>query len=122
MAIIATGPSVASALEAADSLEGTGISCRVVNLHTLNPVDEEAIRKLAQETGAIVTVEEHYFRGGLGSIVAQTLGMSYPVPMEMVALDGYAESGKHEQLMQKYGVTSKDVEKAVMTVLKRKRG
>lgn len=122
VAIIAVGVMVSVALQAADALAEKGIECRVVNLHTLKPTDREAILGAAEETGAIVTVEEHYLHGGLGSIVAQCLGTSNPVPMEMVALDRYAESGKPEQLLEKYHLTPNDVEKAVETVLKRKRG
>ena len=119
--IIALGVALSSALEAAESLAHQGVSCRVVNMHTLNPADEETIKKSAEETGAIVTVEEHYHRGGLGSIVAQTLGRSHPVPLEMVALNGYAESGNADRLVEKYHITAKDVERAVTTALERKR-
>lgn len=118
--IIAMGVAVSAALQAADMLADEGVSCRVVNMHTLKPVDQEAIVRAAQQTGAIVTVEEHYLHGGLGSIVAQCLGRNHPVPFEMVALDGYAESGKPDQLLEKYGLTSKDIGKAVQGVLARK--
>ena len=73
-----------------------------------------------EETGAIVTVEEHYIHGGLGSIVAQIVTRHHPVPLEMVALGGYAESGKPEQLLEKYHVTPEDIAKAVRAVLTRK--
>ena len=120
--IIAIGVAVSSALLAADMLGSEGIGCRVINMHTLKPTDDEAILKAAQETGAIVTVEEHYLHGGLGSIVAQSLGRGCPVPLEMVALDRYAESGKPDELLEKYRLTPRDIEKAVKAVLARKRG
>ncbi len=120
VAIIANGIMVAAALQAADTLAGEGIQCQVLNMHTLKPTDEEGIARAARETGAVVTAEEHYVHGGLGSIVAQVLGKYQPVPLEMVALDRYAESGKPEQLLEKYGLTPRDVEAAVRRVLKRK--
>ena len=120
--IIAVGVTVSAALQAADALAEEGISCRVVNMHTLKPTDEEAILKAAEETGAIVTAEEHYLHGGLGSIVAQCLGKGYPVPLEMVALDGYAESGKADQLLEKYGLTARNIGESVKKALARKRG
>ncbi len=120
--IIATGAAVSAGLLAAGALAKEGISCRVVNMHCLRPADDAMIQMAAEETGAVVTVEEHYVHGGLGSIVAQSLGTSHPVPLEMVALEGYAESGKADQLLEKYHLTPKDVELAVRAVLKRKRG
>ena len=120
--IVATGVMVSSALLAADSLAQGGVSCSVINMHTLKPTDEATILRAAEETGALVTVEEHYFHGGLGSIVAQTLGKGRPVPLEMVALDGYAESGKADQLLEKYHLGPMDIENAVKDVLARKKG
>ena len=118
--IIAVGVTVSSALQAADNLKAQGISCRVINMHTLKPVDESAIIESAKATGAIVTVEEHYVHGGLGSIVAQSLGRAHPVPLEMIALDRYAESGTVDQLLEKYSLTYRDIEVAVKKVLARK--
>ena len=118
--IIAVGIGVASALQAAEKLSDEGVSCRVINFHTLKPTDERAILKAAEETGAIVTVEEHYLHGGLSGIVAQSLGKSRPVPLEMVGLEGYAESGRPDQLLEKYHLAPGDVEKAVKKVLARK--
>ena len=120
--IIAAGIPVSAALQAAESLEGRGIGCRLINMHTLKPVDEAAILKAAEETGAVVTVEEHYLHGGLGSIVAQVLGANRPVPLQMVGLQGYAESAKADQLLEKYGLTPGHIEGAVRSVLARKRG
>jgi transketolase len=118
--IISTGSMAAASLRAAESLAQEGVQCRVVNMHTLAPLDEESIVAAARETGAVVTAEEHYIHGGLGARVAQALGRLCPTPMEMVALTRYAESGKAEELLEKYGLTSKDVAGAVRRALKRK--
>ena len=120
--VFALGVMVAAALEAAEGLAQEGVQCRVVNMHTLSPLDEEAIALAAQETGAVVTAEEHYVHGGLGSVVAQVLGRTTPVPLEMVALEGYAESGKSDELVEKYHLSSRDIEAAVKRVLQRKAG
>ncbi|MBI3930653.1 MAG: transketolase family protein [Chloroflexi bacterium] len=118
--IIAIGILVAAALEAADDLKREGIDCRVVNMPTLKPIDEEAIIKAAADTGAIVTVEEHLEHGGLGSTVARVVARHRPVPMEFVAIkDTYATSGKADELLQRYGLTAKDIGQAVRGVLKR---
>jgi transketolase len=101
---------VAKALEAAERLARDGVQCRVINMATLQPMDEEAVVQAASETGAVVTAEEHYRNGGLGSLVAQVLGRRVAVPLEVVALDGYAESGKPDQLLAKYGLGADDVE------------
>ena len=118
--IIATGSMVPAALEAADALAEEGIHCRVVNMHTLKPLDEEAVVAAAQDTKAIVTAEEHYIHGGLSSAVAQALSQSHPAPMETVALTRYAESGMPEELLQKYSLTAADIKAAVKRVLGRK--
>jgi len=119
--IIAAGIMVASALEAADNLNKEGIDCCVLNMPTLKPIDENAI-KAATDTGAIVTAEEHLEHGGLGSIVAQIVARHQPIPIEFVAIkDTYAESGKPDELLEKYGLTAKDIEQAVRTVRKKKK-
>ena len=119
--VIAVGIMVAKALEAADILAGQGIDCRVINMHTLKPLDEATVVKAASETGAIVVAEEHLAQGGLGSRVAQTAAREKPVPMEFVNLgDRYAVSGKAEELLQRYGLTARDVEESVKSVVKRK--
>jgi len=119
--IIAIGLMVSAALEAAENLKQEGIDCRVLNMPTLKPVDEAAIIKVATETGAIVTAEDHLEHGGLGSIIAQVLAKNYPVPMEFVAIkDTFAKSGKPAQLLQRYGLTAKDIEQAVRSAIKRK--
>jgi transketolase len=119
--VIAAGIMVARALEAADILARQGIDCRVINMHTLKPLDEAAIVKAASDTGAIVVAEEHLAQGGLGSRVAQTVVKEKPVPMEFVNLgDRYASSGKAEELLQRYGLTARDIEESVKSVVKRK--
>jgi transketolase len=120
--IIALGLMVKIALEAAESLKGEGIDCRVLNMPTLKPIDEAAIIKAAAETGAIVTAEEHLEHGGLGSAVARVVTKHKPVPMEFVAIkDTYAQSGKAAELFVRYGLTAKDIEQGVKSALKRKR-
>ena len=119
--IIAIGLMVSAALEAADNLKREGIDCRVLNISTLKPIDEAAIIRTAAETGAIVTAEEHLEHGGLGSIIAQVIARHYPVPMEFVAIkDTYAKSGKPAELLQRYGLTAKDIEQGVRSAIKRK--
>jgi transketolase len=119
--VIAVGIMVAKALEAADILARQGIDCRVINMHTLKPLDEAAIVKAASETGAIVVAEEHLAQGGLGSRVAQVGARRKPVPMEFVNLgDRYALSGKAEELLQRYGLTARDIAESVKSVVKRK--
>ncbi len=120
--IIAVGLMVAPALEAAGELAQEGINCRVLNMPTLKPVDEAATTRAAVETGAIVTAEEHLEHGGLGSTVARLVARHQPVPMEFVALkDSYAMSGKPDELMERYGLTSQNIARAVREVIKRKR-
>jgi transketolase len=109
------------ALEAASQLESEGISARVINMHTIKPLDEDAILKAAQETGAIVTAEEHQINGGLGDAVANVVVRHAPVPMEMVAvMDKFGESGTAMQLLQKYGLTAARIVEKAKSVLKRK--
>ncbi len=120
--IIATGVMVSVGLDAADLLAAEGVDARVLNVHTLKPVDEAAIVAAAQETGAVVTAEEHYWHGGLGSIVAQVVGQRHPVPVEMVALQGYSESAKAEDLMVKCGLTLEKVRDAALKAISRKQG
>ncbi|MEE8620069.1 MAG: transketolase family protein [Dehalococcoidia bacterium] len=119
--IIAAGIMVAKALEAADILAKQDIDCRVINMHTLKPLDEATIVEAASETGAIVVAEEHLAQGGLGSRVAQTVTRKKPVPMEFVNLgDRYASSGRAEELLQRYGLTAGDIEESVKSVVKKK--
>lgn len=121
--IIATGLMVSESLKAADMLKNEGIDIRVFNFHTIKPIDKETIIKSAQETGAIVTAEEHQINGGLGSAVAEVLTRNIPVPQEMVAVqDTFGESGDVEGLLKKYHLKDVDIAEAVRKVLKRKRG
>jgi transketolase len=118
--IIAIGLMVKEALEAAKNLQAEGIDCRVLNMPTLKPLDQAAIIK-ATDTGAIVTAEEHLEHGGLGSMVARVVVQNQPVPMEMVSLkDSYAKSGKPAELLVRYGLTARNIEKAVKLAIKRK--
>lgn len=120
-AIIACGLEVGYALQAQAHLEEEGIAARVIDMHTLKPLDEEAIARAARECGAIVTAEEHVLEGGLGSLVARAAAHSHPVPMEFVSVQNtYAESATPEQLMEKYGLTAPYIANAVRRVLKRK--
>jgi transketolase len=120
--VIAVGLMVAPALEAARELAQKGINCRVLNMPTLKPIDIAAVANAAYETGAIVTAEEHLEHGGLGSTIARLVTQHQPVPMEFVALkDTYAQSGKPAELMERYGLTSQDIARAVREVIKRKR-
>ncbi len=119
--IIAIGVMVSRALAAAAELGKEGIACRVLNLPTVKPIDEAAIIKAARETGAIVTAEEHQLNGGLGSIVARVVAAHQPVPMEFVAVqDVFGQSGKPEELLEKYGLTAAEIAKAVRKAVKRK--
>lgn len=121
--IIATGLMVSESLKAAEMLKSDGIDARVFNFHTIKPIDKETIIKSAQETGAIVTAEEHQINGGLGSAVAEVLTQNHPVPQEMVAVqDTFGESGDVEGLLKKYHLKDVDIAEAVRKVLKRKKG
>ena len=119
--IIATGHLVWEALTAAENLEHQGISAEVINIHTIKPLDEAAVLKSVKKTGCVVSAEEHNFLGGLGESIARTLANQHPTPQEFVATqDTFGESGTPEQLMEKYGLNNKAIEKAVLKVLKRK--
>ncbi len=112
--VIATGIMVAEAMMAASQLAEEGIDVRVIDMHTIKPLDEEIIIKAARETGKIVTAEEHSVVGGLGSAVAEVIARNCPVKMEMVGQqDTYGESGKPDELKEKYGMTAADIVKAV---------
>ena len=121
VAIFSTGVMVSVSLDAAELLDAEGIQAKVINVHTLKPVDEAAIIAAARETGAAVSAEEHYFHGGLGSIISQVVGQNHPVPMEVVALQGYSESAKAEELMIKCGLTPENVKEAALKAIGRKR-
>ncbi|MBW3519593.1 transketolase family protein [Flavobacterium sp. NKUCC04_CG] len=119
--IIATGHLVWEALEAANILEQKGISAEVINIHTIKPLDEEAILKSVRKTGCVVTAEEHNFLGGLGESVARVLSLNHPLAQEFVAVsDTFGESGTPEQLMDKYGLNSSVIVEKAEKVIKRK--
>ena len=121
VSIFACGHLVWEALEAAAELEKEGIKAEVINIHTIKPLDTEAIIKSAKKTGAVVTCEEHLFNNGLGDSVAQTLAMNCPTPMEYVAMeDRFGESGTPAQLLEHFGLKSKNIIEKVHAVLKRK--
>tara|TARA_B110000438_G_scaffold58210_2_gene58239 strand:- start:139 stop:1083 length:945 start_codon:yes stop_codon:yes gene_type:complete len=119
--IIATGHLVWEALEASKILSKSNIKAEVINIHTIKPLDKEAIIKSASKTGCVVTAEEHMLNGGLGDSVSQVLSREFPTPLEMVGVnDTFGESGTPRQLMEKYGLTAKDIVKATKKVLLRK--
>jgi len=121
VAIVACGFEVGYALQAQAQLEQEGIHARVLDMHTIKPIDEEAIEIAATECGAIVCAEEHLLDGGLGSQVARAVGKTRPVPMEFVGIQNtYAESGTPEQLMDKYGLTAPYIVAAARKVFRRK--
>jgi transketolase len=122
LTIIACGLMVAAALEAAAMLEKEGVAVRVLDMHTIKPLDVEAIEEAARDTGAIVTAEEHLLQGGLGAGVARAVTERYPVPMEFVGIqDTYAGSGEPQELLEKYGLTPKHIQSAAQRVLRRKK-
>ena len=119
--VIATGIMVKRALEAAAALEAEGIDCRLLNMATVRPLDREAILSAARETGAIVTAEEHLVHCGLGSMVAQALASEHPGPMGFVGMqDRYAESGRWDVLLEKYGLTAEAIAAEAHQLLERK--
>lgn len=119
--IVVTGHLVWEALQASEQLEKLGISAEVINIHTIKPLDEEAILKSVSKTRCIVTAEEHNILGGLGESVACTLALNNPTPQEFVAVnDSFGESGTPDQLMKKYGLDANAVVKAAKKVIARK--
>lgn len=117
--IIATGIMTAAALEAAETLAEEGIQARVLDMHTIKPLDEDAVISAARETGKIVTAEEHSVIGGLGSAVAEVVVKNCPVPVEMVGQkDVFGESGKPDELLKKYGMTAGDIAEAARKLAK----
>lgn len=121
VAIIACGPLVYEALLSAKQLEEDGIGSLVINNHTVKPIDKQVILSAAKLAGAVVTVEEHQINGGLGGAVAEVLVENYPVPMEFVGmLDAFGESGTAYELLEKYGMKSKNIVEAAKKVVIRK--
>ncbi len=121
VSIFATGHMVWKAIEAGELLAEAGINVEIINIHTIKPLDEEAVLKSVAKTGCVVTAEEHNRIGGLGDSIAQLLVRNNPVPQEYVAVnDSFGESGTPDQLMKKYGLDTEDIIKAVNKVIKRK--
>jgi transketolase len=113
LAIVACGLMVGKALEAAAVLAGEGLQARVIDLHTLRPLDRETLVAAARETGAVVTAEEHLLQGGMGSNVARVISEACPVPMRFVGLaDTYAEDADPDELLAKYHLTAADIAQA----------
>ena len=122
VSIIATGHLVWEAIKAGEQLAEMGISAEIINIHTIKPLDEEAILKSVAKTGCVVSAEEHNRLGGLGDSIAQLLAKTTPLPMEYVAVnDSFGESGTPAQLMEKYGLDDKHIVQAVQKVMERKK-
>jgi transketolase len=121
VSIFATGHMVWKAIEAGEILAEAGINVEIINIHTIKPLDEEAVLNSVAKTRCVVTAEEHNRIGGLGDSIAQLLARNNPVPQEYVAVnDSFGESGTPDQLMKKYGLDTEDIVKAVNKVIKRK--
>jgi transketolase len=119
--IIATGALVYKALKVAQALETEKVAVKVINISTIKPLDEEAVWKLASEAGAIVTVEEHQIKGGLGGAVAECLAEHYPVPIEFIGVrDQFGQSGTPDELLEHYGMGESHIKQAVRKVMLRK--
>ncbi|XZQ49553.1 MAG: transketolase family protein [Candidatus Karelsulcia muelleri] len=120
--IVSTGHLVWESLEAAKFLKKEGISCEVINIHTIKPLDEESILKSVKKTKCIITAEEHNYWGGLGESVARLLSLNYPCSQEIVAVnDTFGESGKPFELMKKYSLDKETIIKKVKKVIKKKK-
>src|SRR5215471_3215417 len=112
---------VSAALEAAEQLAGQGVQARVLDMHTVKPLDDDAVLAAARETGRIVVAEEHLLHGGLGSAVAMSAARQHPVPMRFVGInDTFVESGTPEGLLAKYGLTADNIVKAARELLGKK--
>ena len=119
LTIVANGLMVAPALETAEKLAGQRIQARILDMHTVKPIDDAAVLAAARDTGRIIVAEEHLLHGGLGSVVAMSAARQHSVPMRFVGLrDTFAESGKPEELLTKYGLTAADIERAAMDLVK----
>jgi transketolase len=119
--IIATGHLVWEAIKAGEILANKGIDAEIINIHTIKPLDTNAILNSVKKTKAVVTAEEHMLNGGLGDSIAQLLSRNYPTPVEMIGVnDTFGESGTPEQLLEKYGLNAENIVKAVEKVIARK--
>ena len=120
--IVSTGHLVWESIQASIKLEEIGVSCEVINIHTIKPLDEEIIINSVKKTNALVSAEEHNFLGGLGESISRILSMNYPVPQEFIATnDTFGESGTPSELMKKYGLDSDSILSAVKKVIIRKK-
>ena len=121
LTIIGCGPILYHALKAANTLKAEGISARVLNMHTIKPIDVDAVVSAAKDTGAIVTIEEHQIHGGLGSAVSECVVRNCPVPMEMVAIaDTFGETGNPDELIEAYNLSANSIVSAAKKILGRK--
>ena len=118
--IIATGLMVQEAMKAAEMLKADGIDARVINIHTIKPIDKDIIIKASRETGAIVTAEEHYIMGGLGSAVSEVVCENAPCPVKIIGTDRYGKSGKPVELFKEYGLTAENIADKVREIVKMK--
>jgi len=122
LAIFATGTMVHKALEASEILKKDKINARVINIHTIKPLDEKTIIKAAKETGAVISVEEHSIFGGLGGAIAEVLGEHYPIPMKIIGVkDLFGESGEYDELLEKFGLTTKNIVTSAREIVRRKK-
>ncbi|HUM84620.1 MAG TPA: transketolase family protein [Lachnospiraceae bacterium] len=120
--IIACGLMVQEALKAVEILKNDGVSARMIDMHTIKPIDRELIVKAAEETGAIVTAEEHNIIGGLGAAVSEVIGATIPVPIERVGVeDTFGHSGHPDELLKKFGLTPEHIAEAAQKTIKRKK-
>jgi transketolase len=123
VSIFSTGHMVWKAIEAGHILAEKGISAEVINIHTIKPLDDEAVLASVLKTRCAVTAEEHQMNGGLGDSIAQLLARKQPTPMEMVAVDdSFGESGKPEELLVKYGLDTTNIVEAALKAISRKNG
>lgn len=120
--LIGTGLMVAETLKSADILAEEGIDARVINIHTIKPIDEEILIKASKETGAIVTAEEHYIMGGLGSAVTEVICANAPCPVKIIGTDRFGKSGKPSVLFEEYGLTAENIVKNAKEAIALKRG
>jgi transketolase len=121
VAVFATGPLLFHALSAARDLETQGIAATVINVHTIKPLDEEAVVREAKNAGAVVTVEEHQIAGGLGSAIAELLTQQHPVPIEFIGVrDQFGQSGTPAELIAHYGLDASHIAEAIKKVIARK--
>ena len=111
---------VQEAMKAAEMLKADGIDARVINIHTIKPIDKDIIIKASRETGAIVTAEEHYIMGGLGSAVSEVVCENAPCPVKIIGTDRYGKSGKPVELFKEYGLTAENIAEKVKEIVKMK--